>query len=67
MTPSYAVFATLMGAYMGLVFHWTDNLLPVIIAHALYDFVALVWILRGPAADVPDDQSEEDSPDDPEG
>jgi membrane protease YdiL (CAAX protease family) len=63
-TPSYAIFATLMGVYMGLVFHWTDNLLPVILAHALYDFVALVWVTRGPGSDVPPPQ---DAPDETDG
>ena len=48
MTPSYAVLATGMGIYLGLVFVFTDNLLSAVVAHALYDFVALVWITRGP-------------------
>jgi uncharacterized protein len=44
-TPTYVAIATLLGAYLGAVWIATGNLLTVIIAHALYDFVALV-ILR---------------------
>ena len=44
-TPTYVAIATLLGTYLGAVWIATGNLLTVIIAHALYDFVALV-ILR---------------------
>jgi membrane protease YdiL (CAAX protease family) len=46
LTPTYAVLATLMGAYLGGVWLATGNLLPAIIAHALYDFLALVVLVR---------------------
>jgi membrane protease YdiL (CAAX protease family) len=49
-TLSYAVLAGLMGAYLSLVFLYADNLLAVILTHALYDFVVLYWLLRGPGA-----------------
>jgi len=62
-TPSYAVLAAVMGAYLGLVFHFSDNLLAAIVAHAAYDFVALVWVTRGPGTDEqatePDEKREE--------
>jgi hypothetical protein len=45
-TPTYAVLAGLMGAYLGWVLVQTDNLLVVIVAHALYDFLALVYLVR---------------------
>jgi hypothetical protein len=45
-TPSYAVLATLVGAYLGWLALATGNLLGPIIAHALYDFVALVYLMR---------------------
>jgi hypothetical protein len=45
-TLTYAVLASLAGAYLGLVWIATDNLLAVIVAHALYDFVALTYLLR---------------------
>jgi membrane protease YdiL (CAAX protease family) len=45
-TPSYFVLATIMGAYLGLLFWWTDNLLAPIVTHALYDFVAIVYMVQ---------------------
>jgi membrane protease YdiL (CAAX protease family) len=50
-TFTYAVLAALMGAYLGLVFAYADhNLLVIVVTHALYDFVVLLWLLRGPGA-----------------
>ena len=40
------MIATLLGAYLGGVWIPTGNLLTVIIAHAIYDFVALVILPR---------------------
>jgi membrane protease YdiL (CAAX protease family) len=48
-TLTYAVLASLAGTYLGLVWIATDNLLTVILAHALYDFVALNYLLRDAA------------------
>src|SRR5947209_14908287 len=50
-TLTYALLAAVMGAWLGWLWLWCDNLLPAILAHALYDFVALVLLLR--AAPVP--------------
>lgn len=47
-TPTYAVLATLMGIYLGVWWLATENLVVVIVAHAFYDFVALVWLVRQP-------------------
>jgi membrane protease YdiL (CAAX protease family) len=47
-TPAYVVIAALMGAYLGLLWVATGNLLAPITAHALYDFVALAYMLRNP-------------------
>jgi membrane protease YdiL (CAAX protease family) len=47
-TPSYAVLATLMGAYLGWLWQLTGNILTPIVVHALYDFVALYYLLAGP-------------------
>jgi hypothetical protein len=44
-TPAYFVLATLMGVYLGGVYLATGNLLVVILAHFLYDWVALTWLL----------------------
>ena len=45
-TPTYAVLATLCGVYFGVLVMLTDNLLAAIVPHALYDFVALLYIVR---------------------
>jgi membrane protease YdiL (CAAX protease family) len=47
-TPAYLVLATFLGGYLGAVWLATGNLLVVIVAHAVYDFVALVYLVRGP-------------------
>jgi len=39
---TYAVLATIMGVYFGLLLLWTGNLWTPILAHAVYDFVALL-------------------------
>ena len=49
-TPAYGVFAALMGLYLGLLWLWTGNLLAPIVAHAVYDFLALVYLRRVRAA-----------------
>jgi membrane protease YdiL (CAAX protease family) len=54
-TPTYAVLAGLIGAYLGGVWLATGNLLVVVIAHALYDFIALIDLLRDrPQVDEPE-------------
>jgi membrane protease YdiL (CAAX protease family) len=45
-TPTYAALATLAGVYFGVLFLLTGNLLAPLIAHALYDFLALVYLTR---------------------
>ncbi|HEY5704013.1 MAG TPA: CPBP family glutamic-type intramembrane protease [Terrimicrobiaceae bacterium] len=45
-TKTYAVIATLIGAYLGVIWLAAGNLLAPITAHAVYDFVALVYFLR---------------------
>jgi membrane protease YdiL (CAAX protease family) len=45
-TPAYVALAGLMGAYLGLTWVVSDNLLVPIVAHALYDFLALAYLLR---------------------
>lgn len=46
LSHSYFLYATLIGAYLGLLWSWTGDLLVPIAAHALYDFVALAWFVR---------------------
>jgi uncharacterized protein len=47
-TPTYIVLAAGMGAYLGYVWMATGNLLVVIIAHGLYDFLVLLVVIRKP-------------------
>ncbi len=47
-TRAYALYATLMGVYLGVLFVWFDNLLVPMIVHGVYDFVALIWVTGSP-------------------
>lgn len=46
LSATYAVLAALIGAYLGLLLIWTGNLLAPALAHGLYDFVALWYMVR---------------------
>ena len=46
LSTTYAVLAALVGAYLGLLFVITDNLLVPIVTHAAYDAVALMTLVR---------------------
>jgi membrane protease YdiL (CAAX protease family) len=50
-TPTYAVLATLMGAYLGWLYDRSGNLLVAVVAHTLYDFFALAYLVKGPTQD----------------
>lgn len=45
-TPTYAVLAALAGLYLGALYLIQGNLLVPIVAHTLYDFVALLYLVR---------------------
>ncbi|REK11596.1 MAG: CPBP family intramembrane metalloprotease [Planctomycetota bacterium] len=45
-TPTYAVLAGAIGIYLGWLYVATGNLLAPIVAHAAYDFAALVYLVR---------------------
>ncbi|MGE3808986.1 MAG: lysostaphin resistance A-like protein [Gemmataceae bacterium] len=45
-TPAYGVLATIMGIYLGLVWLYAGNLLSVVVAHGVYDFIALLVLVR---------------------
>ena len=45
-TLAYAIFAALMGLYLGWLWIATGNLLVPIVAHAVYDFLALAYIVK---------------------
>jgi uncharacterized protein len=46
LTWTYAIIAAFVGAYLGLLWIWTGNLLTPMVTHAVYDFAALVYFLR---------------------
>ncbi|MFT4570751.1 MAG: membrane protease YdiL (CAAX protease family) [Hyphomicrobiaceae bacterium] len=48
MTFGYAVVAGILGLYLGALYLWTGNLFVPIIAHAVYDAVAIAWMLENP-------------------
>jgi membrane protease YdiL (CAAX protease family) len=45
-TPAYAVLAGVLGAYLGVLYVLTGNLLVPITVHFLYDFCALLYLVR---------------------
>ena len=45
-TRTYAVLVTLIGAYLGAIYVASGNLLVPIVAHGLYDFLALLYLAR---------------------
>lgn len=45
-TPLYAALAGLIGLYLGWVWLATGNLLTPVISHALYDLLALLYLLK---------------------
>jgi membrane protease YdiL (CAAX protease family) len=45
-TPTYALLAALCGLYLGVLMVLADNLVVVVVPHALYDFIALLYITR---------------------
>jgi membrane protease YdiL (CAAX protease family) len=57
-TLTYALLAALCGAYFGIIFIHTDNLLAVVIPHAVYDFIALLCLSRLPGPPPPLERSQ---------
>jgi membrane protease YdiL (CAAX protease family) len=45
-TVAYAVMAGMIGLYLGVLTVWSGTLVPAMLAHALYDFVALTLLVR---------------------
>lgn len=46
LSRTYVVMATLLGTYLGLLWSSTGSLLTPMTTHAVYDLLALVWLLR---------------------
>lgn len=53
-TPAYFALATAMGLYLGVLYHFTGSLLLVALVHALYDWVALEYLVRTAAPEPPE-------------
>jgi hypothetical protein len=45
-TVGYVILATAMGAYLGWAYLTTQDLMVVVVAHAVYDFLALLFVTR---------------------
>ncbi len=45
LTTTYAVMAALISVYLSLLMVWSGSLLAVIVTHAFYDFLALVYLV----------------------
>lgn len=55
---TYAVYAALIGAYLGLLLVAFDNLLVPIFTHATYDFVGLIYLVYFRGAPSPTSESD---------
>jgi len=54
LTHTYAILATIGSLYFGVIFVWSDNLLTPIVAHGLYDFIALAYLTTSAKLDLPE-------------
>lgn len=43
---TYAIYAFLTGVYLGMIYQVSGNLYIAMVIHALYDFIALVYLVR---------------------
>jgi membrane protease YdiL (CAAX protease family) len=66
LTPAYGVLAMLISAYLGVIFIASNSLLTPVVAHAAYDFFALVYLTSQPVESHPADSFMENAPDQPE-
>ncbi len=46
LTPMYFFLTFVMGIYFGYLVWETESLLPAVVAHGLYDYIALLYIMR---------------------
>lgn len=44
LSSSYAIYASLLGLYLGIIYQISGNLYLVMAIHAVYDFIALVFL-----------------------
>ena len=45
LSPAYAIYAGVTGLYLGVIYQVSGNLFIVVTIHALYDFIALVYLV----------------------
>ena len=46
LSTAYAIYAFITGIYLGVIYHLSGNLYVVMGIHAVYDFIALVYLVR---------------------
>jgi len=46
LSATYAIYAFVTGIYLGVIYHVSGNLYIVMTIHAVYDFIALVYLVR---------------------
>lgn len=46
LTKTYTLITFLIGIYFSLLFSYTGNIMTVIVAHALYDYCVMIFVLR---------------------
>jgi membrane protease YdiL (CAAX protease family) len=46
LSTNYFIYAFITGIYLGVIYNTTGNLYIVMAIHALYDFVALIYLVR---------------------
>ena len=46
LSTTYAIYAFLTGMYLGLIYQASENLYIVMAIHALYDFIALMYLFK---------------------
>jgi membrane protease YdiL (CAAX protease family) len=46
LSPTYAIYAGLTGLYLGMIYQASGNLYIVMAIHAVYDFIALVYLVK---------------------
>ena len=60
-STTYAIYAGLVGVYLGVLHILTGNLLVPILIHAVYDFVALTYLVHFRSLPTPSSSEEQPS------
>ena len=46
LSTAYFIYAFVTGIYLGVIYHLSGNLFIVMAIHAMYDFIALIFLVR---------------------